>query len=85
MKVSYKKTEQLRLSRRETVFSKKKMAALLTFAKLNPNKSQDFWNNVIWTVETKMPQCISSCLVKTRHGRAFNTSNQMSSTVVDGW
>jgi len=30
------------------------MAAQLRFAKLHLNKAQDFWNNVLWTDQTKV-------------------------------
>ena len=52
-----KKTKQVLLvwkSHGSKLFlSKKNMAALLRFAKLHLNKPQDFWNNVLWTDETK--------------------------------
>lgn len=41
--------------RQENVFSlKKNIAARLRFMKLHLNKSEDFWNNVLWTDETKV-------------------------------
>ena len=41
-------------ARRKPLLSKKNMAAQLRFAWLHLNKPQDFWNNVLWTDETKV-------------------------------
>ena len=40
--------------KRKPLLSKKNMAAQLLFAKLHLNKPQDFWNNVLWTDQTKV-------------------------------
>lgn len=43
-----------RFARRKPPLSKKSMTAWFIFAKLHLNKTQDFWNNVVWTHETKV-------------------------------
>ena len=42
-----------RVPRRKPFLTKKNMAAQLRFETLHLNKTQDFWNNVPWTDETK--------------------------------
>ena len=53
-----KKTEQVWLvwkgCRRKPLLSKNNMAAQLRFVKLHLNKAQDFWNNVLWTEQSKV-------------------------------
>ena len=46
--------QEKRLNKYGRVRSKKNMAAQLRFAKLHLNKPQDFWNNVLWTDQTKV-------------------------------
>ena len=43
---------------RKPLLSKKNMAAQLRFAKLHLIKPQDFWNNVLWTDQTKVEMYI---------------------------
>ena len=43
-----------RVAMRKPLLSKKNKANRPRFAKLNLNKPQDFWNNVLWTDETEV-------------------------------
>lgn len=43
-----------RCARRKPLLSKKNMKARLKFARVNVDKDQDFWNNVLWTDESKI-------------------------------
>ena len=61
------------------------MAAQLRFAKLHLNKPQDFWNNVLWTDQTKVEIIQSSTFGENQMQHiSTNTSYQLSSTVVEG-
>lgn len=43
-----------RRARRKPLLSKRNIKARLTFARENVDKDQDFWNNVLWTDESKI-------------------------------
>uniref|UniRef100_A0A9J8B3Q1 Transposase n=1 Tax=Cyprinus carpio carpio TaxID=630221 RepID=A0A9J8B3Q1_CYPCA len=43
-----------RCARRKPLLSKKNIKARLKFARENVDKDQDFWNNVLWTDESKI-------------------------------
>ena len=43
-----------RIARRKPLLSKKNIAARLKFAKEHIDDPQDFWNNVLWTDESKV-------------------------------
>lgn len=40
------------------------LSACLVFAKLHPNKPQDFWNNALWTDRAKVEMFDISTLVE---------------------
>ena len=53
------------------------MAAQLRFAKLHQKQPQTFWNNILWTDETKVEMFVimhkTPCLPKTKHSVSLRT------------
>ena len=66
-----------RIARRKPLLSKKNIAAHLKFAKEHIDDPQDFWNNVLWTDESKVELfgLNEKCYVWRKPNTAFEQKN----------
>uniref|UniRef100_A0A9J8C228 Transposase Tc1-like domain-containing protein n=1 Tax=Cyprinus carpio carpio TaxID=630221 RepID=A0A9J8C228_CYPCA len=65
-----------RVPRRKPLLSKKNIKALLSFARKHLDDPQDFWENTLWTDETKVVSPITSGIKVIPHFRKRTSYQQ---------